>query len=593
MGKILRINLTKGSINFEEFDKDVAENFIGGSGLCTKILYEELKEGVDPLSPDNILIFATGPVTGSKALFSGRHVVSAKSPLTGIYGQATSGGHFGAELKFSGTDAIIVEGKADNPVYISIIDNNVEIKDAKDLWGLDSVETENAILKDLEEKTRVACIGPAGENLVKFASVMNDGGAAGRTGMGCVMGSKNLKAIAVRGSGEVTVANEEGLDELLEEIRKQIKRNPVIKDLSDHGTAGGAAALNMFGSLPTKYFTEGSFSGATNIDGHTMSKTILKKRETCYNCPVACKRVVEITEGSYVGLSGRGPEYETCGALGSLCMNDSLELVAKANDMCNRLGMDTISMGNVIAFGMECYEKGLITKDKLNKIELCWGSPNMIEIIEMTGKREGFGDVLAEGVREVARKIGAEDIAMHCKGLEIPMFDPRALKGMGLVYSTSMRGACHMMGCSALAEMGASYSLLDMPKRVDPRSETGKAGLVKTLQDWTTFMNSLILCQLPLIRLNKGPEFTARTYSMVTGADIDIHKMIELGENIYNIQRLFNVREGISKKDDTLPRRFTHESHVKGPSKGNTVDLETMLNEYYELRKWKVGVPII
>ncbi|MDY6965337.1 MAG: aldehyde ferredoxin oxidoreductase family protein [Halobacteriota archaeon] len=591
MGKILRVDLTKGSINFEEFDKDVAQNYIGGSGLCAKILYDELKEGVDPLSPDNKLIFATGPVTGSKAIFSGRHLVSAKSPLTGIYGQATSGGYFGAELKFSGIDAIIVEGKADNPVYISIRDDDVEIKDAKDLWGLDSVETETAILKDLEEKTRVACIGPAGENLVKFAAIMNDGGAAGRTGMGCVMGSKNLKAVAVRGSSEVTVADEEGLGELLEEIRKQIKRNPVIKDLSNHGTSGGASALNMFGSLPTKYFYEGSFSGAANLDGHTMSKTILKKRETCYNCPVACKRVIEITEGAYAGLYGRGPEYETCGALGSLCLNDSLELVAKANDICNRLGMDTISMGNVIAFGMECYEKGLITKEKFDGIELDWGSSNMIEIIEKTSRREGFGDVLAEGVREAGKMIGAEDIAMHCKGLEIPMFDPRALKGMGLVYSTSMRGACHMMGCSALAEMGASYSLLDLPKRVDPRSETGKAGLVMALQDWTTFMNSSILCQLPLIRLNNGPEYTARIYSTVTGFDMNISKMIGSGERIYKLQRLFNIREGISKKDDALPRRFTHESHVKGPCKGSTVDLEPMLSEYYELRNWKDGIP--
>jgi len=594
MDKILRINLTKGSIRFEDLDKNVAENFVGGSGLCAKILYDELNRGIDPLSPDNKLIFATGPITGSKALFSGRHVVSAKSPLTGIYGQATSGGYFGAELKYSGIDAMIVEGRADHPVYISIKDDDVEIKDAKDVWGIDCFETEIQIKKDSEDKkTRVSCIGPAGENLVKFAAIMNEGGAAGRTGMGCVMGSKNLKAISVRGTGKVEVAKEDELNELSKEIRKLVKRNPIVKDFAENGTASGASAsLNLLGALPTKYFTRGSFEGAVKLDGHTMTKTILKKRETCYNCPVACKRVVEITEGPYAGLSGRGPEYETCSVFGSLCLNDSLELVAKANDMCNRLGMDTLSTGNAIAFSMECYERGLITKDKLDGIELDWGSPNMLLLISSISSREGFGNVLADGVRIAAGKIGAEEIAMHCKGLEIPMFDPRALKGMGLTYSTGMRGACHMMGMVGLAEMGLGCSSLDLPKRLDPKSEEKKAKLVKIMQDWTTFMNSSVVCQLPLIRLGKGPVYTAKIFSMVTDVEIDIAKMINVGEKIYDLQRLFNIREGISQKDDTLPRRFTHESHVEGPCKDSLVDLKPMLEEYYKLRGWEDGIPI-
>ncbi|MDY6959197.1 MAG: aldehyde ferredoxin oxidoreductase family protein, partial [Halobacteriota archaeon] len=443
VGKVLRIDLTDGRVRFEDTPKDTVLEFIGGSGLASKILYDELKEGVDPLSSDNILIFATGPVTGSKAFFSGRHLVAAKSPLTGIYGQATSGGYFGAELKYAGIDALIIAGKAEHPVYINIRDGDIKIEDAEDLWGLDSVETEEEILKDSEAKTRISCIGPAGENLVKFSAIMNDGGAAGRTGMGCVMGSKNLKAVAVKGTGEIEVAKEDELKELDAEIRKLLKRNALMKDLSEHGTAGGATALNMFGSLPTKYFTEGSFAGGNKIDGHTMTKTILKKRETCYNCPVACKRVIEVTEGPYSGLEGRGPEYETCAALGSLCMNDSLELISKVNDLCNRQGLDTISTGNAIAFTMECYEKGLTDKEGLGGIELDWGSHDMVKLVEMITRREGFGDVLAGGVRAAAEKIGAEDIAMHCKGLEIPMFDPRALSGMGLIYPTSIRGACH------------------------------------------------------------------------------------------------------------------------------------------------------
>jgi len=593
VGKILRIDLTDGSMVFEDTPKDIVEDFIGGSGLASRILYDELKEGVDPLSPGNILIFATGPVTGSKALFSGRHLVAAKSPLTGIYGQATSGGYFGAELKYSGIDALILEGKSDHPVYISIKDSDIEIKDAKDLWGLDSVETEEEILKESEAKTRVSCIGPAGENLVKFAAIMNDGGAAGRTGMGCVMGSKNLKAITVKGTGEVKVAREDELKELVDEIRKQLKRNALMKDLSEHGTAGGATALNMFGSLPTKYFKEGSFAGGNKIDGHTMTKTILKKRETCYNCPVACKRVVEITEGPYSGLVGRGAEYETCAAFGSLCMNDSLELVSKMNDLCNRLGLDTISTGNVIAFSMECYEKGITDKEGLGGIELDWGSHDMVKLVEMISKREGFGDILAEGVRIAAEKIGAKDIALHCKGLEIPMFDPRALSGMGLIYPTSIRGACHMMGMSTYSEMNViSYSSLDVPKRIDPRSTEGKAQLVKTLQDWMTFINSAVLCELPLIRINKGPDYTAKIYSLVTGIEMDVEDMVRAGERIYNLQRSFNLREGISQRDDVLPKRFTDESHSKGPCKGITADIGPMLSEYYDLRGWKDGIPV-
>jgi aldehyde:ferredoxin oxidoreductase len=592
-GKVLRIDLTSGKSTHEWLDKGIAMDFIGGSGLAAKILYDELGENIDPLSLDNKLIFATGPVTGT-TLFSGRHCVAAKSPLTGIYGQATSGGYFGAELKFAGFDAIIVEGKADHPVYISIEDGGVEIKDATHLWGMDAIKTEKALKEELESETKVACIGPAGEDLVKFASIMNDGSsAAGRTGMGCVMGSKKLKAISVSGTKEedVEIANEDKLRAIEKEVRMEVKRNPIVRDLGEHGTAGGAAALSLFGSLPTRYFKEGSFDGVNNIDGHAMTKTILKKRGTCYNCPVACKRIIEIGSGPYAGLSGKGPEYETCCALGALCLNDNLELIAKANDMCNRLGMDTISTGNIIAFCMECYERGLITKDKMDGIELDWGSAGMLDLIQRIGTREGIGDLLAEGVRAISKRIGAEDIAMHVKGLETPMFDPRALKGMAIVLSTSTRGACHMMGLSALIEMGTSHSSLHLP-RLNRRTGEGGGKMVRILQDWATFMNSAIVCQLPLIRLNKGPDYCARMYSAVTGLDVDVQEMLEIGEKIFNLQRLLNVREGITREDDTLPTRFTEESHSKGSNKGQTVNLQPMLEEYYEARGWRDDVPM-
>ncbi len=591
MSNILRIDLSNESVNYEDLDRNIAKNFIGGSGLCAKILYDELEKGVDPLSPDNKLIFAVGPVTGSKALFSGRHVVSAKSPLTRIYGQATSGGYFGAELKCSGIDAIILEGRADHPVYISIRDDNVEIKDAKALWGLDCLETEIRIKKDSEDKkTRVSCIGPAGENLVKFACIMNDdGSSAGRTGMGCVMGSKNLKAVAVRGTGEVPVADQGAIDVISKELRKTLRNDPVNGDLAKNGTLGVAIAMQFIGGFPTKYYQKGTFSKINNVSGHTMAKTILKKRATCYNCPIACKRVIEIKSGPYAGLSGRGAEYETCCAFGPLCLNDDLSLISKANDMCNRLGIDTISAGNVIAFSMECYERGLITKDKLDGIELDWGSPNMLLLISNISSREGFGDILAEGVRTAAGKIGAEEIAMHCKGLETAMFDPRALKGMGVVYSTSTRGACHLMGNTQVLEMGATYPSLNLPKRIDRKKEEHKGFVVKVLQDWKIFVDSMVACYHPLVRLLKGPEYTASIYSAVTGIETSVEDMLLTGERIYNIQRLFNLREGVPK--DTLPKRFTQESLSEGASKGETVNLSPMLQEYYETRGWKDGVP--
>jgi aldehyde:ferredoxin oxidoreductase len=591
MGSLLRINLSRESVSFGDLDEGMAEKFIGGSGLATKILYDELERGIDPLSRDNKLIFATGPVTGA-TLFSGRYTVVSKSPLTGIYGQATSGGYFGAELKFSGVDTMIIEGKAENPVYIRIENGEVEIRDAKDIWGMDTVETEES-LRELEGDVKVACIGPAGERLVKFASIMNDNGnAAGRTGMGCVMGSKNLKAITVKGEKEAEIAKEDELTRIAKEMRGVAKRNLVIRDLAESGTDGIAITLHLIGGLPTRYYREGTFEGAVNIDGHTMTRKILKKRATCYNCPIACKRVIELKSGPYSGLFGRGPEYETCCAFGSLCLNDDLELIAKANDICNRLGMDTISTGNIIAFCMECYERGLLSEEDMG-VKLEWGSHEMLQLIEKIGMREGIGNLLAEGVRAISKKIGAEEIAMQSKGLETAMFDPRALKGMGLVFSTSTRGACHLMGITQAVEMGVVpyYSSLDLPRRFGRRVESGKGKLVKTLQDWKVFMDSMVVCLHPFTRISRGVEDCADIYSAVTGIDFDVRKMLKSGERIYNLQRLFNIREGISKRDDTIPVRFIEESHSKGPNKGEKVNLDRMLEEYYDERDWKEGIP--
>jgi aldehyde:ferredoxin oxidoreductase len=391
----------------------------------------------------------------------------------------------------------------------------------------------------------------------------------------------------VSGTKRVGIANQEDLTEIESKLRKDLRRSPVIMDLGKHGTDGGAAALSLFGGLPTRYFKEGTFDGVNSIDGHTMTKTILKKRGTCYKCPVACKRIIEIKYGEYAGLSGKGPEYETCAAFGSLCLNDDLNLIAKANDICNRLGMDTISTGNIIAFCMECYERGLLNEENIG-VKLEWGSHKMIRLIEMIGIREGIGDILADGVRKAAENLGMEDLAMHSKGLEIPMFDPRALKGMAIVLSTANRGACHMMGLSALVEMGGSHPSLGLPRI--KKSGEGGGRLVRILQDWASFMNSMILCQLPLIRLRNGPDYCAMIYSAVTGLDLDTQKMLKIGERIYNLQRIFNIDEGLSR--DELPKRFMTEYHSKGPKRGEIVDLQPMLDEYYQERGWRNGVPM-
>lgn len=504
-GRILRVNLTHKRIIEEKLDENVARRFLGGRGLGVKILFDELKPGIDPFSPENKLVIATGVGTGIPFPGNARFVIMAKSPLTGIWGEANAGGYFGPELKFAGYDAIIVEGKAEDPVYLWIHKDGVDIRDASHLWGKITGETQRIIREEVKDaKTRVLCIGPGGENLVRYACVISDlVHAAGRSGMGAVMGSKKLKAIAVRGTKKLELADEKRVRELARKAIKEVWEGAYGDLLYKYGSAGDLDDLNATGRLPTKNFRKCTFEGAEKITGETIAKTILVNRITCYACPVAHKRAVEAREPYVVDPAYGGPEYETAAALGSLCMNDNLVAISKANELCNKYGIDTISTGVVIAFAMECYEKGIVTKDICNGLDLTWGNYKaMIRLIEKIAKREGIGDILAEGVARASKKIGggSEEFALHIKGQEVPMHEPRGKKGVGLSYAVSNRGACHLQ-CEHDDLFESDEWLcpeIGLDKTIIPRDRlyTGieKARLVKIGGDLWSLYNCLTTC---------------------------------------------------------------------------------------------------
>ena len=593
-GRILRVDLSEGMIRTGELDEDDAFRFIGGSGLAAKIIYDEVDPSIDPFSPENRLVFMTGPLEGTIVPCSCRYVVAAKSPLTEAWGEAHASGFWGPELKAAGYDGVVVEGKASSPTYIKITDGDVELLDASGLWGLGCLDTERALKADYGGRFRVVCIGPAGERLVRYASIIGDGGrTAGRCGMGAVMGSKNLKAIIVKGSSRVQVADPERLRSMIRRLYPVIMSFPTTQIHSAYGTNGEMGPFYEYGDVPIKHFTIGVWEGISKIDGDAMAESIVKGQRACPGCPIGCTRYIKIESGPYAGVEGKGPEYETAASLGSLLLNDDIESIAKANELCNQYGLDTISTGVSIAFAMELYERGIITKADTGGLELEWGEPaTILRLIEMIGRREGFGDTLAEGVRRASEIIGrgSRRYAMHVKGLEMPMHDPRAFKGMGLQYATSNRGACHMQGFVLRIEQGERMVDLKIYERVDRFETRGKGRIVAIMQDWHEVLDSMILCKF----LSVSPGHVASLYTLVTGITLRLPEMLEAGERIYNLKRLFNVRCGITRKDDTLPERFLKEPLPDGGAEGQTVNLEEMLKEYYEYRGWdENGAPTI
>lgn len=596
IGKILRVDLSSRSIKKEELDEKVARKFIGGSGLGAKILFEETDEKTDSLGPGNVLIFMTGPLTGTIVPTSGRHAVVAKSPLTGIWGEGDVGGTWGIGLKRAGFDGIIIKGKSPKPVYLWIHDGEVEIRDAVHLWGKDTFETDRLIKEATNEKAVVSVIGQAGENLVKFASIMTDGleaRAVGRTGLGAVMGSKNLKAIAVYGNNRAEVAKKNELKQLTKKLAPEMLKK--AKGLHDYGTSGGMATFEYVGDLPIRNWTQGKWEeGAKKISGQKMAETILTKNYHCGYCVIGCGRTVKLDTGDYAGVEQAGPEYETLASLGALCLVDDLKAIALANEWCNRYGLDTISTGGVIAFAMEAFENGLITKEDTDGLEIKWGDPNvMLELVRRIAQRKGIGDLLAEGVKRVADKIGgiALEFAIHSKGLEFPAHDPRAYNSLAVGYATSNRGACHLQAFSHGFEKGLTMPEVGYPESRDRFEIDGKGVMTAKAQNLMCMFDSIKMCKFSLFG---GVTITdmVNFLNYVTGWDMNVEEFMKAGERIFNLKRLYNVRCGISRKDDTIPARILTHKRKEGGAAENLPHLGRMLSEYYKFRGWnQEGIP--
>ena len=595
MGKILRVDLGSGKFDEDELTDKTAENFIGGCGLGAKILYEETEAGTDPLGPDNLLIFAAGPVNGTKAFNSDRFDTVSKSPLTGIFAESNCGGYWGANFKKCGYDALVIRGRADTPVYIFIDDEQVLIKNADHLWGRDTFETTAVLKEENGGSVRAAVIGQAGENLVRYANIISDGKhgrATGRCGLGAVMGSKNLKAVVVNGSRSVEIADEGRMTELTKKIAVMMEDGP--EGLRSGGTAVGLDYCESVGNHPIKNWYQGSWpDGAKKLTGLTMAATKLVKKYHCGRCVINCGRVVKAVGGPYDGEEIAGPEYETLSLLGSNCLNDDLDSIIKANELCNRYGMDTISTGNCIGFAMEAYERGLLGKSDTDGLELVWGNGQaVIEMVERIGQRKGIGKLLGEGVKRASREIGggSQEFAIEVKGLEPPGHDPRAHFTVALGYATSCRGACHLSAFTHDFEGGLSIKDLGSGELKERFQTDGRAENVYRMQNLMSMFDSLTFCKFILFGSGIAVQPLIDYLNCVTGWDIDHKAFFETGERIFNLKRLYNTRLGITRKDDTLPLRMLN--HRKKGAPNELPPLNLMLSEYYEYRGWdEFGVP--
>ncbi len=582
-GSILRVNLSSGEIKKEALEPEVLRKFIGGRGLATYYLSQLMDPAADPLGSENVLIFATGPLTGTSAPAGGRYMVVCKSPLTGLVACSNSGGNFGAELKAAGYDLVIFEGVAKEPVYLALDGEKAELRPASHLWGLETDEVTDRLREEVGHKeAKVACIGPAGENLVRFACVINDKHrAAGRSGVGAVMGAKKLKAVVVRGKGRP-----QGSDVFKEFIRQKleiIRKNQVTGEgLPKLGTKILDNIINENGLYPTRNFQTGVFEGTEEICGEALvEKGYLKKNRGCFACPIKCARVTELPTRN----KGEGPEYESGWAYGACCGVKDLIAITEANYLCNRLGLDTISCGVTIACAMELFEKGLIPKEDLaGGPALEFGSSEaIIYYTYATAYRKGLGDKLAEGSARLAKAYGRPELAMVVKGQELPAYDPRGAQGQGLAYATSNRGGCHVRAYLIAPE------ILGSPEKLDPHSTEGKAAWVKTFQDLTAVIDSLGICLFTSFALS--PEDYRDLLVSATGFDYSLEEMMLCGERIWNLERLFNLKAGLDPQEDTLPKRLLEEAMPEGPNKGQVVRLHEMLPEYYRVRGWVEGRP--
>jgi aldehyde:ferredoxin oxidoreductase len=595
-GKLLWVDLDSGQWQATEVAADEVRHYLLGSGLAAKIVHDRLQPQLDPLDPANPLLMMNGLLTGTFVPTASRVSVCGRSPLTGIWCESAAGGFWGPELRFAGYDGVVVTGRAEKPVYLWINDGQVELRPASSLWGLNSEETAQRVLDETDPRASVACVGPAGENGVRIAGVMflgNGARTAGRGGMGALMASKNLKAVAVKGSQRPEYHDREGLRRSVREDTVWIKENSIA--MSQFGTAGGVPATEVYGDLPIKNWLLGSWKeGADKTSGQTMVATMLDKHYRCFACPIACGKEIKIKEGPYAGVEGHGPEYETLASFGALLLNDQLEVIVKANQLCNLYGIDTISAGAVIALAMEAYEKGLLTAKDTGGLELEWGNAEAIlQLVEQIARREGLGNMLADGVRAAARRLGpeAEEAAIHVKGLEMPMHDPRAFVDMAVNYATANRGGCHLEGLSYWRGYGLQWEEWGQAGEHNRLDSAGKAQVAYDFQNYMSVYNPLGLCKF-IVKGLVGPETVVEWLNLAMGWDWTTDDLIRAGERLFNLKRMINVRLGITRQDDTLPRRLLTHARPSGSAAGVLPDLEPMLEEYYQLRGWTTeGIP--
>ena len=590
MGQILRIDLTTHKYKIEPLKKDLAEIFVGGRGFGIKVLFDEVPKGVDPLSPGNKLVFTVGPLAATKVQSASRWIAQFKSPLTNTYCRSVGGGYFGAELKFAGYDAIIVEGRSEKPVYAWINDDKVEFRDAGKVWGMMTLPARDFIREETDERSRMALIGPAGERLVKISAIVSDDmRTASRGGGGAVMGSKNLKAIVIRGSKRPKIYDENAFDEAVKEQITFYRECPAFEGFRSLGTNGDVYLFYTMGNFPTYNFKQYPFEGADRFSPDILASYVVK-HDGCYGCMIRCWKTFKITKGPYAGTAWQFPEYETHWSYGGALGNSDIESIIYANMLSDLYGLDTISTGSAIAFAAELCEKGIISKGETDGLELSWGNSEvMVELVRRIALRIGIGNLLGEGVKRAAEIIGrgAEKYAIHVKGMELPAYDPRSVKAHGLNFATSPIGASHCTGWN-------KFEILGIPRKVDPLAVEGKGELTKYVQDETAAVETAIFCTFPL----SSQMVTIDLYSKLLESATGIEKFKNpkylwlVGERILNLERAFNIREGFNAIQDTMPDRILKEPVPREPSKGQVFELDTLLRDYYAVRGWnKQGIP--
>ncbi len=585
VGKLLFVDLTAGTMRDEPLNPVYVRAFIGNSGLAARYLYDMIDANTDPLGPDNPLIMMTGPLTGTRTPSASRHAFVARSPLTGILGEANVGGFTGHELRRAGYDGIIFTGQSPAPVYLWLKEGEPpQLRDAGHLWELDTYTTQARVAEELgEPRARVACVGPAGENLVRYAAILNaDARAAGRTGMGAVMGSKRLKAIALRGKAPIPIAEKERFKQSARRSLIRTQGEFAVQVLKETGTAGGMDFFDMLGSVPARYWTQGVFEGVANLNGGLIAETVATGHTGCWGCAVQCGFEVEVPGGPYPVPKTDGPEYETLGALGSQLLIDDLGAVCYFDLLCDSLGLDTISTGASIGFAFWLFNNGHLTPDETDGLTLTWGDPaSVVGLIHKIATRDGFGDLLADGVLAIERHYNLPGMAVQVNGLDPGLHDPRAMNGMALVYLTSPRGACHNKSDFYFVEAGHDFPEFDITSE-DRHQEVGKAPVVARHQDYRTLVDASGCCQFVNVPLRELPEL----FSAAWGQNVSLEELYTAGERIFNLKRALNLKLGLNpRQGEVLPRLWTQPLE-EGGTEGLVPDWEGMLREYYDYRHW-------